>query len=35
MPCWQSINQEADLNDIGMEAQQHRLIGILANYAKD
>ena len=27
----QSINQEADLNDIGMEAQQHRLIGILAN----
>jgi hypothetical protein len=27
----QSINQEADLNDIGMEAQQQRLIGILAN----
>ena len=27
----QSINEEADLNDIGMEAQQHRLIGILAN----
>ena len=27
----QSINQEADLNHIGMEAQQHRLIGILAN----
>ena len=27
----QSINQEADLNDIGMEAQKHRLIGILAN----
>ena len=26
-----SINQEADLNDVGMEAQQHRLIGILAN----
>ena len=26
-----SINQEADLNDIGIEAQQHRLIGILAN----
>ena len=27
----QSINEEADLNDIGMEAQQHRLIGILVN----
>ena len=27
----QSINEEADLNDIGVEAQQHRLIGILAN----
>ena len=27
----QSINEEADLNDIGIEAQQHRLIGILAN----
>ena len=27
----QSINEEADLNDIGMEAQQHRLTGILAN----
>ncbi|EKO37225.1 sulfotransferase domain protein [SAR86 cluster bacterium SAR86E] len=27
----QSINEEADLNYIGMEAQQHRLIGILAN----
>ena len=27
----QSINEEADLNDIGKEAQQHRLIGILAN----
>jgi len=27
----QSINEEADLNDIGIEAQQHRLVGILAN----
>ena len=27
----QSINEEADLNNIGIEAQQHRLIGILAN----
>ena len=27
----QSINEEADLNEIGMEAQQHRLVGILAN----
>ena len=27
----QSINQEADLNDIGIEAQKHRLIGVLAN----
>ena len=26
-----SINQEADLNEIGVEAQKHRLIGILAN----
>ena len=27
----QSINEEADLNEIGIEAQQHRLVGILAN----
>ena len=26
-----SINQEADLNEIGVEAQKHRLIGILSN----
>ena len=26
-----SINKEADLNEIGMQAQHHRLIGILAN----
>jgi hypothetical protein len=26
-----SINKEADLNEIGIEAQKHRLIGILAN----
>jgi hypothetical protein len=26
-----SINNEADLNDIGIQAQHHRLIGILAN----
>ena len=26
-----SINLEADLNDIGMQAQHHRLIGVLAN----
>ena len=26
-----SINQEANLNEIGVEAQKHRLIGILAN----
>ena len=26
-----SINQEVDLNEIGVEAQKHRLIGILAN----
>ena len=27
----QSINEEAHLNDIGMEAQEHRLIGVLSN----
>jgi hypothetical protein len=27
----QSINLEADLNDIGIEAQKGRLIGILSN----
>ena len=26
-----SINKEADLNEVGVEAQKHRLIGILAN----
>ncbi|MDG1184843.1 MAG: hypothetical protein P8N39_04560, partial [SAR86 cluster bacterium] len=26
-----SINNEADLNDVGIQAQQHRLIGILSN----
>ena len=27
----QSINEEAHLNDIGMKAQEHRLIGVLSN----
>ena len=27
----ESINQEADLNDIGLEAQKYRLTGVLAN----
>ena len=27
----QSINQDADLNNIGLEAQNHRLTGVLAN----
>ena len=27
----ESINQEADLNDIGLEAQKHRLTGVLEN----
>ena len=27
----QSINHEADLNNIGLEAQKHRLTGVLAN----
>jgi len=27
----QSINEEAHLNDIGMEAQEHRLVGVLSN----
>ena len=26
-----SINNEADLNDIGIQAQHHRLIGVLSN----
>ena len=30
----QSINKEADLNDIGMEAQKHRLTGVLTNLLK-
>mgnify|MGYP001471512936 CR=1 FL=1 len=27
----QSINHEADLNDIGLDAQKYRLTGVLAN----
>ena len=27
----QSINHEADLNDIGLESQKYRLTGVLAN----
>ena len=27
-----SINKEADLNDVGLEAQKYRLIGVLANF---
>ena len=27
----QSINREADLNDIGLDAQKYRLTGVLAN----
>tara|TARA_B100001113_G_scaffold153775_1_gene125786 strand:+ start:2205 stop:3344 length:1140 start_codon:yes stop_codon:yes gene_type:complete len=30
----QSINEEAHLNDIGMKAQEHRLIGVLSNLLK-
>ena len=26
-----SINEEADLNEIGIQAQQHRLTGVLTN----
>ena len=26
-----SINNEADLNEIGIQAQHHRLIGVLSN----